>query len=60
MDKDLILHVLRNPYNWDESTKKKSRLIAADIIDKLPEVVVHYYSKKYATVKEKDDARRNL
>lgn len=59
MDKDLLLHVLRNSFNWDEATKRKSRLIAADIIDRLPEVVVHYYSKKHAE-KEEDDARRTL
>jgi len=60
MDKDLIIHVLRNPYNWEEATQRKSRLIAADIIDRLPEVVVHYYSKKYQDLKEDDDATGNL
>lgn len=31
----LILHVLRNPYGWDENAVREARLAAADLIENL-------------------------
>jgi hypothetical protein len=35
MKRDLILHILRNPYGWPEEKVAEARLAAADEIEKL-------------------------
>jgi hypothetical protein len=35
MNKKQLLNILRNPYNWDEESRRKARLFAADIIDNM-------------------------
>ena len=35
MDNTLTLHILRNPYGWDEDQIREARLAAADLIENL-------------------------
>lgn len=60
MTKNFLLHVLRNPHGHNDNEVRKARLIAANIIDKLPAVVVHYYEKQYEIDNGKIQTGRNM
>jgi hypothetical protein len=33
MERDLVLHILRNPWGWSEDAQHQARLAAADMIE---------------------------
>jgi hypothetical protein len=46
MENTLLLHILRNPYGWDDNEVRKARLTAADLIEDLERQLEFEKSKK--------------
>jgi hypothetical protein len=52
VERDLVLHILRNPWGWAEDEQRQARLAAADMLEEHQREVTELQEALIALVKQ--------